>query len=133
MFIVGSGKQLANIVYVENVVDLLMLLLENEAAVGEAFNCVDKGLMTWNEVINCIAELVGAREPKLHIPHFIAYDLGLLLETVGKLTGRVEPPLITRFAARLLGGRFSYDISKAGKLLGYRPKFSTEEGLRRSV
>ena len=133
MFIIGNGEQLANLIYVENLVDLLLLLLEKDQADGEAFNSVDRGLLTWNEAIARIADLLGVRAPRFHIPEPVAYGLGLALEVLGGLTGREAPPLVTRFTAKLLGGDFAYDISKAESLLGYRPRFSTAEGLEGSV
>ncbi|MCR4404468.1 MAG: NAD-dependent epimerase/dehydratase family protein [Candidatus Acetothermia bacterium] len=133
MVIIGSGEHLANLVYAENVVDLLLLLLQGDRGDGEAFNCVDRDLLTWNEALKKIAGLMGLTPSRRHLPEVLAYDLGLLLEVWGRLTRRENPPLLTRFTAKLLGGHCAYDTSKAERLLGYRPRFSTAEGLERSV
>ena len=51
------------------------------------------------------------------------------------LKARVGPTAGTRFAAARAGDiRDSYaDVSKAGKLIGYRPQISVEEGLKRTI
>ncbi len=131
--VVGSGEQLANLVYVENVADLLLLLLEKERARGEAFHCLDRDLITWNELIRFASALLGVRGPTVRIPQFLAYNLGLLLEVLSKAVRRADPPPITRFGVKLMGGQFFYDTSKAERLLGYRPRFTTKQGLCRSI
>lgn len=131
--IVGSGEQLANLVYVANVADLILLLLEKEEARGEVFHCLDRDLLTWNELIRFTSALLGVEGARVRIPQFLAYNLGFLLELLSSAGRRDDPPPITRFGVKLVGGRFSYDASKAERLLGYRPRFTTKEGLRRSL
>jgi predicted dehydrogenase/nucleoside-diphosphate-sugar epimerase len=43
----GEGK--CNLVYIDDLVDAILLALENEDAVGQAFNIVGPDLLSWNE------------------------------------------------------------------------------------
>ena len=65
------------------------------------------------------------------IPVPVAVALGGLAELVYRgLRIRGEPPL-TRFVARQLSTAHWFDISAARRDLGYKPRVSIDEGLRR--
>ncbi len=61
----------------------------------------------------------------------LAYAAGAVLETVYGLLGITAEPRMTRFLARELSTAHWFDISAARRDLGYTPKVSIKEGLRR--
>lgn len=103
LVIFGDGEQTRDFVYVEDVVKANLLALETRGVAGEVFN-IGTGVAT---SINRLAEAI--------------------LEVAGKR--RVE---IVHYEAREGDIRHSVaDISKAREKLGYNPKFSLENGLRK--
>ena len=68
---------------------------------------------------------------KGHISTKTAYAAGAVFEFFYKLFNIKTDPPITRFVAIELGTSHWFNISKAKKDLGYYPKISTEEGLKR--
>jgi UDP-glucose 4-epimerase len=99
--IFGDGNQTRDFVYIDDVVAAIFNTLENKKAVGDVFN-IGTGKPTR------IKELAKA----------------IIKVSNKKLEPEFEPALIGDI-------RESYaDISKAGKILGYKPKYLLEQGLK---
>jgi len=125
--LIGGGYGLANPIYVENLVDGILLATRCEQAIGEAFNLSDGSAMTYREFYTRYGRLFGLRPRSLPTP--LAYLLALLREVRGTLTGQV--PSLTRRMVRLVTGRPLYSIEKAQRLLGYTPQVDFATALQR--
>lgn len=98
--IFGDGTATRDFVSVHDVVDLIMLLLEKEAAIGKVFNCGTGKKTTIKELAETIIKL---------------YEKNLKPVYEAERTGDIQ---------------HSYaDISLAEKLLGYKPKIDLTTGL----
>jgi UDP-glucose 4-epimerase len=101
LIIYGDGSQTRDFVHVSDVVEAVLISLENKDAEGEVFNIGSGAPISVLELAKAVLDLTG-----LNLE--ILYD---------------EP--------RLGDIKYSYaDISKAEKLLGYRPRLSLRDGLR---
>ncbi len=125
--LIGGGCGFAHPVYVENLVDGIVLAARREEAVGQAFNISDGIAMTWRDFYTRYGRLIGCRPRS--IPTAVAYGLAIAREARGRVTGRV--PSLTRSLVRQVIGRPMYSIEKARRLLGYEPQVDFEEGMRR--
>ncbi len=125
--LIGRGHGFAHPVYVENLVDAYLLAAECEAACGEAFTICDADL-PWREFFGRYALMAGKRARS--IPVWLAW-CGLIVAEIGaKISHR--PP---RFPHTMLGfvtGHCIYSTEKARSLLGWAPRLSLDEGLRRT-
>ena len=102
--IYGDGGQTRDFTYVSNVVDGVLRAAETPGVSGEVFNLATKGRVSLKE----------------------------LLETLKKIFGSDAEPIYKE--ARPGDVRDSQaDISKAERLLGYKPTVGLEEGLRKTV
>ena len=54
-----------------------------------------------------------------------------MLEFVYRVRGTEDEPMMTRWLADQLSSAHWYDLSAARRDLGYRPKVSLDEGLKR--
>lgn len=100
----GDGKQSRDFTYVENVVHANLLALTAEGVSGEAFNVGCGDRITLNRIIGMINKILGTDiKPDYSAP---------------------RPGDVRRSQA---------DIAKARKKLGYEPKVTFEEGLRRTI
>jgi nucleoside-diphosphate-sugar epimerase len=129
----GSGDQVLNCIYVKNLVHAIFLAAESDAASGEVFNLTDGGRVSKRDFVGTVAELAGLPPPKRKIPKWLAYRLAKLLERRARRKGSTEPPLINMARYKFLGLNLDYSIEKARRLLGYRPPYTTQDGLKASV
>ena len=128
--IVGSGRNAMPFVYVSDAVQGLLLALDNERALGRAFNITNDERLTQQELLAAIASEVGAEAPRLHLPFRALYIAGWLAERVAGLAGSGRRPPITRLGAAFFGTDNRYSIDRARRELGYRPRVGLREGVR---
>ena len=76
---VGNGNYIKSLVAVENIVDITMFCL-NKLEGLQIYNCTDKPYPKLKEVIKYITEIKGFSKPKIFIPKWFAYFVGLLFE-----------------------------------------------------
>jgi nucleoside-diphosphate-sugar epimerase len=82
-------------------------------------------------MINRILSAAGYAPVKRRIPASLAWFGGAFLELIyGALKIKKEPPM-TRFVARELSTSHWYDITAAKRDLGYTPRISVDEGMKR--
>lgn len=129
----GSGEQVLNCIYVKNLVHAIFLAAETDAAAGEVFNLTDGLRITKRHFVGTVAELAGLPAPRRRIPKWLAYRLAKLLERRARRRGATEPPLINMARYKFLALDLDYSIDKARRVLGYRPPFTTDEGLKASM
>ncbi len=125
---IGSGKVLYHLTYVEDLVAGIALAGEKEEALGEIFTIGGNEYVTLNELVEKIARILGRPVPKTRIPVWPVWLAGLLCELTFKPLG-LEPPIFRRRVDFFIKDR-AFDISKAKRLLGYEPRVSLDEGLK---
>ena len=76
---VGNGNYIKSMVAVENIVDITIFCL-NKLEGLQIYNCTDKPYPKLKEVIKYITEIKGFSKPKILIPKWFAYFVGLLFE-----------------------------------------------------
>ena len=132
---IGKTSKLIDVVYIDNAVDAHILALDRlepgAACAGKAY-FISQGVPvpTWTMIDDLLA--AGGLPPvQRHVSPGIALLAGTVLELAWKLLPLKGEPPMTRFLARQLATAHWYDISAAGRDLGYEPKVSIEEGLER--
>ena len=119
--------------YIENLIDLLMLISEDEKAVGNGYLVHDGESTTLEEFTNSLAAAIGAKAVKLHLPYGLVYFVAILMEFFGKIFQKKDRPLLTTYTVKNLGSRLRFSIDKAKRELGWEPKISYKEGFRRTM
>jgi nucleoside-diphosphate-sugar epimerase len=102
-------------------------------APGQAFNAVDDGTVTWREFIDWMCADLACPAPRLSAPGALVWPLSVLVENTAKAFGKKDSPLINKYRVRVVMRDSHYSTEKAKKLLGYRPRVSTREGVRRTI
>ena len=132
---VGNGKNLVDMIYVENAATAHLqaadALDDGSPACGKAYfisqgepvNCWD-----WINDILALAELPPITKS---ISARAAWNVGRLLESVWTMLRRQDEPRMTRFLAAQLSTSHYFDISAAQRDFDYQPMISTEEGMKR--
>ena len=125
---IGDGKVLYHMTYVEDLARGFILAGEKEESVGEIFTIGGEGYLTLGELVDKIASILNKQIPKLRIPVWPVWFGGLLCEIACKPFG-ISPPIYRRRVDFFVKDR-AFDISKAKRVLGYSPKVSLDEGLK---
>jgi nucleoside-diphosphate-sugar epimerase len=132
--IIGDGQNIADLSYVENVVDALILCANSPAStLGLKYNITNgEPVLLWAKVEKLCAAL-GLTFPQKQVPYVAADRLARVMEAVSRLLpGQPEPPL-TRYAVGVLAKSTTLDISAACRDLGYVPRITLNEGFDRFV
>jgi predicted dehydrogenase/nucleoside-diphosphate-sugar epimerase len=120
--VVGDGTGRVPLVYVEDVVDALLLAAEREGICGSVFHLVDPEAVTQNEFLR----LRRTREV-LRLPRALLYAAASVLEAVGALVRRRVP--LTRYRLHAIQDLAHFDCSRAAQVLGWRPGIGVRRGL----
>jgi nucleoside-diphosphate-sugar epimerase len=128
---IGKGEVRYHLTYIDDLVDGIILCGTRREALGNIYILGGKEALTLNEFTALIADILGVRVSRLHIPFAPVYAAAFLCEKVCKPLG-IEPPIYRRRVDFFRKNR-AFDISKAKRELGYCPKVSTAEGLRRTA
>jgi 2-alkyl-3-oxoalkanoate reductase len=119
--------------YIDNLVDLLLLISEDKRAVGNGYLVHDGVSVTFQEFCAAIARTLNTKPVTLHIPYFAAYAASWCIEIIWGLFKVKSRPLLTTYTVKNLGSRFKFTIAKAERELGWKPKITYEEGFRRTM
>ena len=125
--LIGGGYGFSHPVYVENLIDAYLLAADCDSAIGEAFTISD-GDVPWREFFGRYAAMVGKRARS--IPAALAWIGAVMAEVASKITRR--PPPISRALLGFVTGQVQLSTAKAQRLLGWSPRFSLDDGLRRT-
>lgn len=132
---IGRSDKRIDSVYIDNAADA-HLLAANRLAPGSPvagkvyFVSNGEPIPTW-DLVNRILAAANLPPVTRSVPAPLAYAVGGLLETVyAALWPDAEPPM-TRFVARELATAHWFDLTAARRDLGYAPRVSIDEGLRR--
>ena len=127
MFLVAGGTGLCNYVYIDNLVDAMIMAAKNDDVIGQGFIITDGKSTTWKEFFGFYAKMLGQEKLKT-LPFPVAYIVALTMELAEKITGKKAP--ITRNALNFLTRRATYNINKAKQVLSYTPKVNLSEGMK---
>ncbi len=127
--LIGNGSGLCNTAYIDNLVDLILLATKKDAAIGQAFIGSDGVGVPWREFYGAYARMLRIR--RLHaVPLEAARTIAALAQVLARATGR--RPFIARQSVEFYAHHVVYDISNVRAFLGYTPRVSFEEGMRRT-
>ncbi|MBK8027261.1 MAG: NAD-dependent epimerase/dehydratase family protein [Chloroflexi bacterium] len=129
--IVGSGEPHFHMVHVDDLATGFMLAAENSSSVGEVYIIGGEHSVSINDLCQMIAEVLEVPAPRLRVPHGPVYALSALVEDVCKSL-KIEPPLYRRRVDFFHHNR-SFEINKAQQQLGYTPRITAHEGIRRTA
>jgi nucleoside-diphosphate-sugar epimerase len=115
-------------VYVDNLVDALLLIGTHVDAVGQAFNVVDSTPLLTSTYIRLLAKMLGRRV--IAVPGSFLKIPAVLLMLADQMRGREAT--VTPNSVSFLLHKATFSGEKLRSRLGWSPSVSWEEGLRRT-
>lgn len=131
--LVSGGAQLLDLVYVDDVVDALLLAGTRTNAAGQAYNVTDGATRTLREIIDMLSRVLGQPLKTIRVPYTLALAFSALSVAWSRLAHPSEEPLISPLAVRTMNRPHHYSIKKIRDELEYEPKISLEHGLERTL
>lgn len=133
--IVGDGTNRIDTIYIDNAAEAHLLAAErlspNSPIAGKAYFITQGEPRPLWEIVNRILQAAGLPPVERKISARSAYVAGAVLEFAYKLLGLQSEPRMTRFVARELSTSHWFDITAARRDLGFAPRVSFDEGMRR--
>lgn len=124
----GSGETLWHPVYIDDLVNGLILCGHRQAALGQTYIIAGESYVTLNQWTAGVAAALGRVPPRGRLPYWPLFASAMVCEAVCRPLG-IEPPLHRRRAAFFVKNR-AFSIDKARRELGYRPQVGIDEGLK---
>jgi dihydroflavonol-4-reductase len=127
----GRGERLYSLIYVHDLVRLLVLALESDAALGQTYFACGPA-HSYVELSEAIAQVMGKQPRPIRLPESVLTPISLWSKVQGRVTGR--PALLND--QRVLDLRHRYWLcsgEKAQRELSYVPEYSLEVALQESA
>lgn len=132
---IGDGENLIDVTYIDDAADAHVLAADKlkecpDLSGNIYFISQGEPVLAWY-MVNEFLKAAGYSPVKKSVPFRVAWVTGALLELIYKILHLSKEPYITRFLAETVSQSNWFNISAAKKDLGYNPKVTTAEGLKR--
>lgn len=128
VLLLGSGRPHYHLVHIDDLVEAFRLAGMTPGISGEAFIVAGAERPTLEDLVRRIGRLTGhPAQTVVKLPAGPVLGLGDLCELVCRPL-KINPPLYRRRIEFFVNNR-AYDIGKAERRLGYRPRVGLDEGL----
>ena len=133
--IVGDGNNLRSMAYLDNLSQGLLLAAFQPQAAGETYWIADEKPYKMNEIIDTIESLmekefgIAVKHKRLKLPG-LAADVAEMMDSVLQKAGMYNQKI---HVLGEMNKTIACSIEKAKTHLGYKPLFSLQEGMRRSI
>ncbi len=119
------GKCYYSLLYVDDLVQGIILSAESKKAKGELYFLADSKFYTNDEIVNAISSALGTRAIRLRVPRFIMPFFAYIGERI------IREGIINRDKINeLIHLHWTCDIKKAKEELGFKPKVGIKEGMK---
>jgi nucleoside-diphosphate-sugar epimerase len=124
---IGRGDGNTFPIFVDDVVDLIVLLAQHPDAVGEAFNCAPDPAPTWREFLGAYSKLAGHQSWLGFPPALVSPFVSLIGTLARPQTQLKELPNLLRMAM----AHITFRMTKARDVLGWEPRVDLQTGIER--
>jgi len=132
---IGTRDVIVDVTYVDNAADAHLLAADRlepgSVVAGKAYFISNGEPISLWKFLNRVLSDAGVATVEKSVPVWLAKFAGRMLERFYKLFRLSGEPPMTRFVASQLSTSHWYNISAARRDLGYEPRVSIEDGLKR--
>jgi nucleoside-diphosphate-sugar epimerase len=130
----GGDRRALNTIYIGNLIEAVFLAAEKPEAVGQIYNLTDGEFVSKRRFFESVSDGMGLRRSRQILPRWLAAIVVRLLERqMRRAIAKGKKPLLTPAQFKFLLLNLDFSIEKAKKELGYRPRFTFEEGMRETL
>jgi nucleoside-diphosphate-sugar epimerase len=129
--VLGDGTRELPLVYVEDVIDAIVLAAKASEFDGSIFHIVDRTKITQNQVVRDYISRNARTARVIHVPLAVVYAMALGVELLSKILKRPAP--LSRYRLKSALARMRFDCSRAANDLGWRPHVGVTSGLQETM
>jgi nucleoside-diphosphate-sugar epimerase len=130
---VGNGKNRIHLIYIEDLIDGLMLVMEKRTTGVRDYILAGSEPVEINRLVQIIAAVLQRKIPRIHVPIFFALSCGFLMEETYKLFHAKQEPFLTCDKVDIMNRDRFFDSGRAGRELGFAPEVNYENGIRKTA
>jgi nucleoside-diphosphate-sugar epimerase len=127
---IGSGKTYYHPLYIDNLVDALVLAMDENKGNGQAYLIADEEYVSIQDLVKRTGRAMGVDVKIRKVPMLPVIALGHVVEKACKPFG-IAPPIFPRRVDWYRQNR-AFKIDKARTELGYVPRVGLDAGLKRT-
>ena len=128
---IGSGRNLVDLTFVDNVVHALLLAMDAKQAAGNIYTITNNEHIPLWPTIRTTLRRLGIPSNLRKVPLPLVLAIAGAMEAISAVTR--EEPTLTRYSAAILARTQTYDISAAKRDLAYTPPVPFAEGMTRTL
>jgi nucleoside-diphosphate-sugar epimerase len=130
----GGDRRALNTIYVGNLMDAIFLAVEKPDAVGQIYNLTDGEFVSKRRFFEAVSDGMGLPRSKQILPRWLAAIVVRQLERqMRRAVAKGKKSLLTPAQFKFLLLNLDFSIEKAKRELGYRPRFTFDEGMRETL
>jgi len=127
--LIDGGRHSASLVYIDNLVDGIMLAMTKDTAKGRTYHFRDDYTITWKEYFSDLASAIGVKPRFARLPFPAAWAIATAFDRVLRPLG-IETE-ITRQVMGLTGRDNDVDTTRAKHDLGWRTRVPYDQGIKK--
>jgi nucleoside-diphosphate-sugar epimerase len=131
VFVVGRGDQPSKLIYIDDVVEALVAILEHPCEPGARYLLNDPAVPAVLETMAMALEVLGLEVPVRKVPEWLAATAALCAEGFARLSR--STPDLTRYAVRALGRWCLFSPEGTSRKLSWSPRVPARAGLEKTV
>ena len=130
--VLGWRKRYFSMIYVEDLVEGLLLAAENKNAIGQIFFMVSDECVDYKQFVNHVASALKKKALFIHVPLSVFTLSVFILEIIATI--RDKPLIINRYKVKeAMNPYWICSGLKAKRLIGFIPKYGLDEGIRKTA
>jgi len=127
---INKGAYERSTTHIFNLVQAIIQSL-TQGKSGEAYFIADDGVLTLHDFITRLLATQGVEAPTRSLPAWLIRPAAALIEGTWRLFRISATPPLHKFVAEIMSSHVTVNTTKAKAELGYQPRVSHAEGLRR--
>lgn len=128
--ILGKRKMKLPLVYIDNLIDAIVLSIEDERAAGHTFNVIDDETTTKKDYVRKLAEDLFPASRSVVLPYWLVRSLVYFQEAAFRALKK--NPVLTRYRLSSASTDVRFSNDKIKNVIAWSPKVPLEEGLSRT-
>ncbi len=130
---INHGKSKTCPVFIDNLIDIILLVSKESKAKGNAYIATDGLDITWHEFNSALAKKLGVKLPATSLPYGLAMTAAKMYYGIHRFLKIKTEPFLTPYRINNGGKDYHFSIQKLKDHFQYEPQTDLETALQKTV